>query len=198
MGTARKRKSKNNIYSNNKIKQKKIINKNVNENRSRINKINHSKNDSNNSSNKGSAKKKDENRVHRVKRKKWQQNSEENDRNINSKKFVKPSPPKQPHSKQPTKYINNDQKQKKEHNMQDVEVVINNKEFNSNFTKKQLIKAHRKHIDEFMVLIKEDMQLLKNYDNDEYDNNHYQQKLKDVLERQTNAVQRYKAKVFNA
>jgi len=197
-------------------RNKKIINKKVNENRSRINKINHNKNNtknsSNNSSNNGSAKKKDRTRSrskssylnhsnqHRVKRRKWRQNiSEENRNDINNKKFVKPSPPKQPSPK----LINNDN-DKNKHNMLDAEMIINNdkkkekeKEFNSNFTKKQLIKAHRKHIDEFMILIKEDMQLLKNYDKDEYDNNHYQQKLKEVLERQTNALQRYKAKVFD-
>ena len=64
------------------------------------------------------------------------------------------------------------------------------------FSKKQLIKAHRKHIDEFMILIKEDMQLLKSFDKDEFDSGEYQKKLKNVLDRQTEAVQKYKSKVF--
>eukprot|EP00483_Globobulimina_turgida_P011791 UN11813 len=69
--------------------------------------------------------------------------------------------------------------------------------FNTTFTKKQLIKAHRKHIDEFMILIKEDMQLLKGFDKDEFTNNEYQKRLRDVLDRQVSAVKRYNSKVFN-
>ena len=68
---------------------------------------------------------------------------------------------------------------------------------NSSFTKKQLIKAHRRHIDEFMLLIKEDMQLLKCFDKDEFSDTEYQLKLKHVLDQQEKAVQRYKRKVFN-
>eukprot|EP00483_Globobulimina_turgida_P009331 UN09350 len=66
--------------------------------------------------------------------------------------------------------------------------------FNTTFTKKQLIKAHRKHIDEFMILIKEDMQLLKGFDKDEFTNNEYQKRLRDVLDRQVSAVKRYNSK----
>jgi len=68
---------------------------------------------------------------------------------------------------------------------------------NSSLSKKQLIKAHRRHIDEFMLLIKEDMQLLKCFDKDEFGNDEYQQKLRKVLDQQEQAVQRYKRKVFN-
>lgn len=68
---------------------------------------------------------------------------------------------------------------------------------NIHFSKKQLIKAHRKHIDEFMILIKEDMQLLKGFDKDEFNNEEYQKRLMNVLQKQQNAVKKYRAKVFN-
>eukprot|EP00485_Elphidium_margaritaceum_P012420 CAMPEP_0202686804 /NCGR_PEP_ID=MMETSP1385-20130828/2566_1 /ASSEMBLY_ACC=CAM_ASM_000861 /TAXON_ID=933848 /ORGANISM="Elphidium margaritaceum" /LENGTH=628 /DNA_ID=CAMNT_0049341461 /DNA_START=32 /DNA_END=1918 /DNA_ORIENTATION=+ len=62
--------------------------------------------------------------------------------------------------------------------------------------KKQLIKEHRRHIDEFMILIKEDMHLLKSFDKDEFGQNEYEQQLKEILEKQCNAVRAYQAKVF--
>merc|ERR1712129_4000 len=91
----------------------------------------------------------------------------------------------------PSSFLLDDKLKKDEDNKQENEIK------QSKFSKKQLIKAHRKHIDEFMILVKEDMQLLKGFDKDEYDTNVYQQKLQSVLDRQTKAVQRYKAKVFD-
>jgi len=66
----------------------------------------------------------------------------------------------------------------------------------NNMNKKQLVKAHRKHIDEFMLLIKEDMQLLKSFDRDEHSIEEYQKRLRDVVDRQQKAVKGYKDKVF--
>jgi len=66
----------------------------------------------------------------------------------------------------------------------------------NNLNKKQLVKAHRKHIDEFMLLIKEDMQLLKSFDRDEHSIGEYHKRLRDVVDRQQKAVKGYKDKVF--
>jgi len=68
---------------------------------------------------------------------------------------------------------------------------------NTQFSKKQLVKAHRKHIDEFMLLIKEDMQLLKSFDRDEHSIAEYTRRLKDVVARQEKAVKSYRDKVFS-
>eukprot|EP00484_Ammonia_sp_Unknown_P023539 CAMPEP_0197025096 /NCGR_PEP_ID=MMETSP1384-20130603/5529_1 /TAXON_ID=29189 /ORGANISM="Ammonia sp." /LENGTH=635 /DNA_ID=CAMNT_0042453587 /DNA_START=67 /DNA_END=1974 /DNA_ORIENTATION=- len=78
-------------------------------------------------------------------------------------------------------------------------VMMNDKQENSKkttFTKKQLVKAHRRHIDEFMILIKEDMQLLKSFDKDEFEQTLYQHKLREILQKQADAVQKYKSKIF--
>ena len=96
------------------------------------------------------------------------------------------SPPKQDD--------NNKEENSKIENI-DTDIDMNDNQI-SKFTKKQLIKAHRKHIDEFMILIKEDMQLLKSFDKDEYNNKQYQDKLINVLQRQENAVKQYKSKLF--
>jgi kinesin family protein 2/24 len=63
-------------------------------------------------------------------------------------------------------------------------------------SKKQLIRAHRKHIDEFMVLIKEDMQLLKQFDKNQCESKEYETALLRILEKQASAILDYKAKVF--
>ena len=95
-----------------------------------------------------------------------------------------------------------DQQWNEEQNQEDVEMRGQTQEeskestLNPKITKKQLIKAHRRHIDEFMLLIKEDMQLLKCFDKDEFGTEEYQQKLRSVLEQQEKAVQRYRRKVF--
>merc|ERR1712228_46366 len=129
---------------------------------------------------------------------------EQNEENVPNKKMkmpsparvdtkIKPKPWKRSKISPPSSFLvdsNSTNQQKKQNPNEEVEKV------SCKFSKKQLIKAHRKHIDEFMILIKEDMNLLKSFDKDEFDSAQYQEKLKNVLDRQREAVQSYKSKVF--
>jgi len=52
----------------------------------------------------------------------------------------------------------------------------------------QLVQAHRSHIDEYMVLIKEDMQLLKNFDRMEVTTEKYISQLRTLLDKKSKAI----------